>query len=188
MPMKILSYAFILLMPFLSGCADTLQEIITCDPPQAHIYWGKTKSMMKQTGYKTPYSRSVSGSNWEPWCYQVKKHGYHDSEIICREEEGYRYLDFRLAPLKTTITSEPQDAMIYWGPSKEELKETTYRTPRSVTVKDHPGGAGWKDWYFQVKKDGYHDSEIIFLPLQAEDRTIHIQLKPLSRQPLRETE
>lgn len=188
MPMKILFYALILLMPFISACAGTLQEIITCDPPQAHIYWGKTRSKIEKTGHKTPYSRSVSGSNWEPWCYQVKKEGYHDSEILCRGEESYRYLDFRLVPLKTTITSEPQDAMIYWGPSREELRKTTYRTPRSVTVKDYPGGASWKDWYYQLKKDGYHDSEIVFMPLQAEDRKIHIRLKPLSRHPPRKTE
>ena len=185
---KILFYVIICLMLLTSACSGTLQEIITCDPPQAQIYWGKTKSDLGKTGYKTPYSRSISGSHWEPWCYQVKKEGYHDSEIICREEEGYRYLDFRLAPLKTTITSEPQDALIYWGPSKEELKKTTYRTPRSVTVKDDPGGASWKDWYYQVKKDGYHDSEILFMPLQAEDRKIHIELKPLSRQPQSKTE
>jgi hypothetical protein len=188
MPMKILLHAIILLMPFISGCAGTLQEIITCDPPQAHIYWGKTKSTLEKTGHKTPYSRSVSGSNWEPWCYQAKKDGYHESEIICREEEGYRYLDFRLAPFKTTITSEPPDATIYWGPSEEQIGKTTYRTPRTVTVKDHPDGASWKDWYYQVKKDGFHDSEIVFMPLQAEDRKIHIELEPLSRHPLHKTE
>jgi hypothetical protein len=188
MPMKILLHAIILLMPFISACASTLQEIITCDPPQAHIYWGKTESTLEKTGHKTPYSRSVSGSNWEPWCYQVKKDGYHDSEIICREEEGYRYLDFRLAPFKTTITSEPPDAIICWGPSEEQIRKTTYRTPRTVTVKDHPHGASWKDWYYQVKKDGFHDSEIVFMPLQTEDRKIHVELEPLSRHPLHKTE
>jgi hypothetical protein len=185
--MKIFSYSIILLIPFISACASTLQEIITCDPPQALIYWGKTKSALKETGHKTPYSRSVSGSSWEPWCYQVKKEGYHDSQIICREEEGYRYLDFRLVPLKTTITSQPSDAAVYWGPSEQQIGKTIHRTPRTVTVKDHPNGASWKDWYYQVKKEGYYDSEIIFMPLKANDRQIHFELKPISTQPLQDS-
>lgn len=184
---KIPFYAIIFLMLFTSACSGTLQEIITCDPPQAHIYWGKTRSDLKETGHKTPYSRSTSGSHWEPWCYQVKKDGYHDSETICRQEEGYRYLDFRLVPLKTTITSQPPDAIVYWGASEEQISKTTYRTPRTVTVKDHPGGASWKDWYYQVKKEGYHDSEIVFMPRQADDRQIHIELKPLSSNQSRKT-
>ena len=174
--MRSFFYLIVLTMLFSSGCAGTLQEIITCDPPQAGIYWGKTESQLKKTGYKTPHSRTISGSNWEPWCYQVKKDGYHDSEIICREEEGYRYLDFQLVPLKTTITSEPPNAIIYWGPSKDQLERTEHRTPRTITAKEHAGGASWKDWYFQVKKKGYHDSEVVFLPQQSRDRSVHFEL------------
>ena len=186
--MKNFFYSIILLTPFVSACASTLQEIITCDPPQAHIYWGKTTSALEKAGHKTPYSRSISGSNWEDWCYQVKKEGYRDSEVICRGEEGYRYLDFRLVPLKTTITSQPPDATIYWGPSEQQIGKTIHRTPRTVTVKDHANGASWKDWHYQVKKEGYYDSEIVFMPLKANDRQIHFELKPLSRYPLHKTE
>jgi hypothetical protein len=70
-------------MPFMSACAGTLQKIISCEPHQAHIFWGKTKSKIEKTEHKIPYTRPLSGSNWEPWCYQVKKEGYDDSEIIC---------------------------------------------------------------------------------------------------------
>jgi len=174
--MRSFFYLIVLTMLFGSGCAGTLQEIITCYPPQATIYWGKTESQLKKTGYKTPHSRTISGSNWEPWCYQVKKNGYHDSEIICREEEGYRYLDFQLVPLKTTITSQPPDAIIYWGPSKDQLERTEHRTPRTITAKEHAGGASWKDWYFQVKKKGYFDSEIVFQPQPSSDRSVHFEL------------
>jgi hypothetical protein len=45
-------------------------------------------------------------------------------------------------------------------------------------VKDVSEGASWKDWYFQVRKEGYHDSEIVFLPRQAGDRNVHYELKP----------
>lgn len=162
----------------LSGCAGTVQEIITCDPPQADIYWGKSPERLFVTGHKTPYSRSLSISAWESWCYQVKKDGYFDSEIVCREEETYRYLDFSLTPLKTTITSDPPDATIYWGPSGGRIHRTIHKTPRSIIVKDAPEGASWKDWYFQVRKEGYHDSEIVFLPRQPRDRNAHFELKP----------
>jgi hypothetical protein len=163
---------------YLSGCAGTVQEIITCDPPQADIYWGKNPEDLSVTGHKTPYSRSVYISEWESWCYQVKKDGYFDSEIVCRKKEPHHYLDFFLTPLKTTITSDPPNATIYWGASSDRLHRTDHKTPRSVVVKDTPEGASWKDWYFQVRKEGYHDSEILFLPRQSKDRNAHYKLKP----------
>lgn len=174
--MRSFFYLIILTMLFGSGCAGTLQETITCDPPRASIYWGRTISDLAKTGHETPYTRSASGSHWEPWCYQVKKEGYHDSEIVCRETEVYRYVDFSLVPLKTTITSGPTNAIIYWGPSKGQLERTDHRTPRTITAKEHAGGASWKDWYYQVRKDGYHDSEVVFLPQQSGDRSVHFEL------------
>jgi hypothetical protein len=105
--MKNFAYLVVVTMFFGMGCTGTVQEIITCYPPQADIYWGKTESQLKKTGYKTPYSRTFSGSNLEPWCYQVKKEKYRDSEIICRDEEGFRYLDFQLVHLKPPKTTAP---------------------------------------------------------------------------------
>jgi hypothetical protein len=169
-------YLIILTMLFGLGCAGTLQETITCYPPQADIYWGKTISELARTGYKTPYTRSANGSSWEAWCYQVRKDAYHDTEPICRGKERYRYLDFSLIPIKTTITSEPSNAIIYWGPSKDQIQDTLHRTPRTLTAKDHSGGASWKDGYYQVKKEGYQDSEVVFLPQQSKDRSVHFQL------------
>jgi hypothetical protein len=176
MTMKSLFCFIILTMLFVSGCAGTLQEIITCDPPQADIYWGKTESQLKKTGYKTPHSRTISGSIWESWCYQAKKEGYHDSPVICREEENHRNLEFHLVTRKTSITSDPPVAIIYWGPSKDQINRTGNTTPLTITVREHSGGASWKDWYFQVKKEGYHDSEILFLPQQPGDRSVHFEL------------
>jgi hypothetical protein len=50
-------------------------------------------------------------------------------------------------------------------------------------VKDLPTDRGydWGDGYFQVKKDGYQDSEIIFSPALQQDRSIHFQLPPATR-------
>jgi hypothetical protein len=176
--MKSLFCFIILTMLFGSGCAGgTLHEMISCYPAQADIYWGKTESELKNTGYKTPQSRTISGSSLEPWCYQVQKEGYYDSPIVCREEEIYRNLDFRLIPRKTTITSDPPNAIIYWGSSKDQIERTEHKTPRTISIREHRGGAGWKNWYYQVKKKGYHDSEVVFLPQQTSDRSVHFELK-----------
>jgi hypothetical protein len=178
MRIKTFVYVIFLAIFHISGCGGTIQEMITCDPPQADIYWGKTPEQLAETGDETPYSRSRSGRAWESWCYQVKKDGYFDSDIVCRQEEPYRYLDFFLIPLKTTITSDPPGATIYWGPSSDQLGQTIHKTPRSVTAKDVSDGASWRDWYFQVRKDGYYDSEITFLPQKPVDRSVHYELKP----------
>jgi len=176
--------SLILLLAFLPGCASSVsQEVILCDPPQSEIYWGKTENSLEKTRLTTPSSRSLSAPKWESWCYQVKKEGYRDSEITCRGEEGFRYLEFRLLPLKTAITSEPPEAIIYCGPTKDRLERTDYRTPRTITIKDLPTGYGsaWENWYLQVKKEGYRDSEIISLPRQKDDRSIHFVLTPVAR-------
>jgi len=161
---------------YLSGCSGTMYEVITSEPHSADIYWGKTQSDLDETGYKTPHSRSVSKSGWALGCYQFKKDGYHDSDIICSQKEDYRHVDVRLIPLKTTITSNPPDATIFWGPSTDKLKETIHITPR--TEMDVSLGASWKDWYYQVKKKGYVDSDIVFKSQESKDRHVHFELKP----------
>ena len=174
----------LLLLAFISHCASpTSQEIIFCDPPQADIYWGKNEGSLEKTGLATPYSRSISAPKWESWCYQVKKEGYKDSEILCREEETFRYLDFKLTPIKTSITSDPPGAIVYWGPAKDPMERSGHLTPTTVSSKDPSAerGAAWDDWYFQVKKEGYRDSEVLFLPRQGHDRSLHFELTPVER-------
>ena len=161
----------------LAGCAATRQEIITCNPPEADIYWGKTRNTLQKSEQKTPYSGSNFGFNLKHNCYQVRKEGYLDSDIICRHKEKYRYIEFNLKPIKTFITSEPSRARIFWGPTKENLIETIYETPR--TESNVSRGASWKDWYFQVKKEGFKDSETIFKHETSEDRFVNFVLKPI---------
>lgn len=174
-----LLYLFVLIVPFLSGCAANIYEVITGYPPQADIYWGKNPTNLEKTGYKTPYSRSLSEPSWGNWCYQIKKDGYRDSDIICRQKEAYRHLDFHLVPLKTTISSEPPDAIIFWGSAEDQLKKTIHQTPHQEY--NVSNGASWKDWYFQVKMKGYNDSGIVFLPQQSSDRHVLFELKPIAR-------
>lgn len=180
---SILSLA--LLFAFTAKCASSIsQEMIFCDPPTADIYWGKTEDSLKKTGLSTPHSGSISASKLESWCYQVKKEGYYDSTVVCREEESFRKLDFELTPIKTSITSEPSGAVVYWGPRKDQMEETYHRTPTTFSSKEPSAasGAAWDDWYFQVKKEGYQDSEIMFLQRQQHDRSIHFELTPLPRE------
>lgn len=162
------------------GCASQMNEVVLSDPPGADIYWGKEAANIEKTEYRTPFSRSIgeqfTRSGWESWCYRLKLAGYHDSDIICRpEEDRYRLLDVRLRPLQTEITSDPPDAEIYWGPSADDLEKTIHRTPR--VEKNPKNGVSWKAWYFQVKKEGYRDSKIIFQSQTLEDRKVHFVLE-----------
>jgi hypothetical protein len=63
---------------------------------------------LEKSGHKTPFSREASSSAWEPRCYQVKKEGYHDSRIVCRDKEKSRYINFYLDPLMPPTPPEPQ--------------------------------------------------------------------------------
>ncbi len=45
--------------------------------------------------------------------------------------------------------------------------------------------ASWKDWYFQVKKKGYSDSDIVFKSQDSRDRHVHFELKPYVKPELR---
>lgn len=170
-----------IVISIISGCASAgLMEVITCDPPNAQVYWGKDKSALEFSERVTPYSRSISGSSWESWCYQARKEGYKISETICKPGgEDYRHISFQLTPLKTTITSEPDGAVIYWGTSKDDLEKTLFKTPRIES--NISRGVNYKAYYFQVKKGGYRSSEIIFLPQSDKDRDLHFELNPLSK-------
>jgi len=159
-----------------SGCSGSIHEIITSEPPGASIYWGKTSSSLKPTGLKTPNSRDLSASTWEPWCYQLLMEGYQDSEVVCKKEESERHVNIRLSPVETMITSDPPGAAIYWGPSADNLRKTSYFTPHKANRAWE--GANWKTWYFQVKKRTYRDSEIILLPESKTNRQVNFVLKP----------
>ncbi len=147
-------------------------------PHGGDIYWGKTESEMVKTNRQTISSRSMIGKQWESWCYQVVKAGYLPSEIICRPDgEEYRRITFKLTKINTYITSEPPNAEVYWGFSKYNLQKTNYITPWTEDSADT--GANYKDWFFQVRKKGYNDSEIIFMPCTQKHREIHFILDPV---------
>jgi hypothetical protein len=118
-----------LILPLLAGCAGELREVITCTPPNADIYWGRTPTELEKTGYKTPFSREISGGQWEPWCYQVKKEGYRDSPIVCRDQERSRYVNFYLEPLMPATTAEPPE-----DTSKEPPEQQYFISGSRITL------------------------------------------------------
>ena len=160
------------------GCNKNINHTFHSDPSQATIYWGKTQLELEKTPHKTPYTRTLPASELEPWCYQIKMDGYHDSEVYCENMElsglEVLYINPKLIPIKTAITSDPPGSIIYWGPTLDRLNKTKFVTP--ITISDLELGANWKDWYFQVKKDGFDDSEIVFKSESNEDRKVHFNL------------
>jgi hypothetical protein len=175
-PTTILFVFTVLFLLFNLGCSSTVYETIKSDPPEADIYWGKTSSDLAKSGHKTPYAKAIPESKLEPWCFQLQKDGYHKSDIYCRENELSWLVDYKLIPLETTITSEPPNASIYWGPTKDQVNMTEYVTPHIES--DVYLGASWKNWHFQVNKDGYNDSAIVFKPKIESDRHVHFVLIP----------
>ena len=175
--MKFINLWFVPIFLFLSGCSGVIHEIVTSEPAGANIFWGKTSSNLRQTDFRTPHARKISASAWEPWCYQIVMEGYQDSEIICREEESHRHISVLLNPVETMITSDPPGAVIYWGPSADDLRRTSYFTPHNANLAWE--GANWKDWYFQVRRRNFQDSEVIFLPQSKTNRQVNFKLKPI---------
>jgi TolB protein len=84
------------------------------------------------------------------------------------------------APKKTIyerVNSDPIGASIYWGEKESQLVYTGNTTPYSK-----PNTAVspiFKAWYYQVKKEGYFDSKVIFMPYSADDRVVNFTLKPI---------
>ena len=82
--------------------------------------------------------------------------------------------------IKTSVTSDPSGAKIFWGPTKSDLewdgKVTPYEESHDVFL------AEWKAGCVQVKKDGYQDSEVVCRPKEQRDRHVHFVLKPKARQ------
>jgi hypothetical protein len=179
--------AISLLSVSLISCATTIQCDITSDPPGAYIYAGPSPDNLEYVGI-TPKTQTATGVgiHFVAYYYQIKKPGYEDSKIIFIPQGPpnrgrYVHANLKHKPQKTTltiyITSDPPGATIYSGPSPDNL-EYVGVTPETGTFdKINPY---WKAWYYQFKKEGYEDSQIIFKPPSAAnlDRYVHANLKP----------
>ncbi len=108
-------FLFILMMLFISGCTGAIKEstiqesaikkrttkvVVNSNPQGADIYEWISQDKSVETSFKTPYSTSISGLQTQPRCYQVKKDGYYDSEIICSSaKNGVLHVHFDLMAL-----------------------------------------------------------------------------------------
>jgi hypothetical protein len=90
---------------------------------------------------------------------------------------GFVFGTYGCSTIKTTVTSEPPGALIYSGAIKSSLQNTGEVTP--LTFSATKVAPYWNPWFFQLKKQGFHDSEIIFKNKETGDRKVHFVLKPL---------
>lgn len=111
MPMRKLLLLIVLTIAGIMSCGTIHKENITSNPQGADIYWGYNRNNFVDTEYVTPYQRSLYGKAWEPRCYQVRKEGYLDSEVICRPSEmADRNIHFELRALPDKKIAKAQPA------------------------------------------------------------------------------
>jgi len=101
----------LLMITSISGCAVTtyehqpvrkIKDYVTSNPSEANVYW-KMKFSDEMVGPigKTPFSRTISEEKIRFRCYQVKKDGCYDSNVICRyAENDDRHFHFDLKPIE----------------------------------------------------------------------------------------
>ena len=79
--------------------------------------------------------------------------------------------------IKTVITSDPPGARIYWGDAPDNMY---YAGLTPLTVWNTIDKPYWKKYYYQIRKVGYENSELIFKPKGAVgvNRFVHATLKP----------
>jgi ribosomal protein L40E len=74
------------------------------------------------------------------------------------------------------ISSDPPGADIYRGSSRYSLKHYGNKTPYHDSFTDL--GPYWTAGYYQVRKDGYYDSEVVFRE-KGREHNVHFVLKPV---------
>ena len=94
-------WPLLLIIIIASGCEYVIKHQITSDPTGAVIYSGPDAQSLQKRNAVTPQIQSYTDidAHWKPWCYQVKKKGYWDSKITCKEMGNIgqdRYVHFVL--------------------------------------------------------------------------------------------
>lgn len=112
------------------GCSNTIYETIRSNPSQADIYWGESSSSLKNSGNKTPYLNSFPESKLEQLeqmehrCFQLKKEGYQNSQIYCRQKNELSFLvNVDLIPIELTPTKQDsvEEKPIQMGAKKNKV-------------------------------------------------------------------
>lgn len=79
-------------------------------------------------------------------------------------------------PTYRQITSDPPGASIYFGRSEDKLKRMDW----GLTPYNHSDFGFLAEGFFQVRKDGYHDSELQYCPGGPGDFRYHFIIAPKS--------
>lgn len=165
----------VLTVPAIISCGTTHKENITSNPSGADIYWGYNRTNFVDTEYVTPFQRSLYGKAWESRCYQARKEGYLDSEVICKPSEmGDRHIHFDLQalagekvekaqPAKTSKTDREMTAEI--KQKQSHISEDSHILLSKATKEELPSYNGPAAKYIEkYLKDRGHSCYVEIIP------------------------
>ena len=165
----------VLTVPVIISCGTTHKENITSNPSGADIYWGYNRTNFVDTEYVTPFQRSLYGKAWESRCYQARKEGYLDSEVICKPSEmGDRHIHFDLRalpgekvekaqPAKTSETDREMTAEI--KQKQSHISEDSHILLSKATKEELPSYNGPAAKYIEkYLKDHGHSCYVEIIP------------------------
>ncbi|MEE9120723.1 MAG: hypothetical protein V3U56_05500 [Syntrophobacteria bacterium] len=154
----------VLTVPAIISCGTTHKENITSNPPGADIYWGYNRTNFVDTEYVTPFQRSLYGKAWEPRCYQARKEGYFDSEVICKPSEmGDRHIHFDLRALPGEKVEKAQPAEI--KQKQSHISEDSHILLSKATKEELPSYNGPAAKYIEkYLKDHGHSCYVEIIP------------------------
>lgn len=165
----------VLTVPAIISCGTTHKENITSNPSGADIYWGYNRTNFVDTEYVTPFQRSLYGKAWESRCYQARKEGYLDSEVICKPSEmGDRHIHFDLQalpgekvekaqPAKTSETDREMTAEI--KQKQSHISEDSHILLSKATKEELPSYNGPAAKYIEkYLKDRGHSCYVEIIP------------------------
>ena len=146
--------------PLTTAVATTISIRIDSNPSAVKVYEGTSPTNTQYIGI-TPFTWSFTGINpyWPETYYVFSKEGYSSKTIFAPKLPVHtnREMSVTLDPIPEKevsfqLESNPPHAVVYGGPTPTALK---YFGIAPGTKSGRP------DWYFQFKKEGFQDSEII---------------------------
>lgn len=161
----------------------TLTESINSLPDGAKIYAGENRSTLKYIG-TTPYLKKYTGERGKVKInrifYKLEKEGYQTEYFTLYDNN--KTIDAKLTkkPIYTIIeliNSQPNNAKIYMGTSKNNIKFTGYTTPHKFRYSSYKKFIDSK--YCQLRKKGYKNTPIRFLDQTDKNREVNFKLNKL---------
>jgi len=161
----------------------TLTESINSIPSGAKIYTGESRNTLRYIGI-TPYLKKYTGEKEKVKInhiiYKLEKEGYQAEYYTIYDKNKIINAELTKKPTYTiieVITSQPSNAKIYMGTSKDNIKFTGYTTPHKFRYSSYKKFIDSK--YCQLRKKGYKNTPIKFLNQTDKDREINFKLNKL---------